>query len=166
MITLFIGRFQPLHNGHLHDLKEAIKFSDKVIVGVGSSNESNTTDNPFSFEERKNMIEKVIKKEHLQKIEILPIPDINDDKEWVNHVLKITGNIDIVYTGNNWVKRLFSQKNIEVRTVTIIDNINATKIRKRISKNEDWEELVPIEVTQEIKKIEGINRIKEINGVL
>ncbi len=166
MISLFIGRFQPLHNGHLHDIKKAIEFSDKIIVGIGSSQEKDTRDNPFSFEERKEMIEKIIKKENLDNIEILAIPDINDDAKWVGHVVSIVGSFDIAYTGNNWVKRLFERQGFTVKDVSILEGISATDIRKRIDKNEEWQELVPIEIADYIRKIEGVNRIKQINGKL
>lgn len=166
MIALFIGRFQPFHKGHLHDIKEALNFSDKVIIGIGSSQEQGTTDNPFSFEERKEMIEMVLKKNNISDYEIKSIPDINDDTKWVDHVVSLIGNFDIAYTGNSWVKRLFQRKGIEVKDVILLKDITATEIRKRIDRNENWQDLVPIEVVDYIKKIEGVNRIKEIKGIL
>ena len=166
MIALFIGRFQPFHKGHLHDIKEALEFSDKVIIAIGSSEENNTKENPFSFEERKEMIKKVLMKNNITNYEIIAIPDINDDEKWVDHVISIVDNFDIVYTGNNWVKRLFQRKKFEVKDVILLKGINATEIRKRIDKNEDWQELVPIEIVDFIKKVEGVNRIKNINGML
>ena len=166
MITLFIGRFQPFHDGHLHDIKEAIEFSEKVIIGIGSSEEENTKDNPFSFVERREMIEKVLQKNNLSNCEIIAIPDINDDANWVNHVTSIVGKFDTVYTGNDWVKKLFLRKGFEIKDVTIIKDLNATEIRRRIDHNEDWQEFVPHEIADSIRKIEGVNRIKEINGNL
>ena len=166
MITLFIGRFQPFHKGHLHDIKEASQFSDNVIIGIGSSQESNTSENPFSFDERKEMIEKVLMKNNLTNYTILPIPDINDDKKWVAHVVSIVDSFDVVYTGNEWVKKLFQRKGFEVKDVTLLKDINATEIRRRIDRNENWEELVPHEIAEFIRKIEGVNKIKEINGKL
>ena len=53
MKALFIGRFQPFHNGHLKVVQEILKEFDEVIIGIGSSKYSGTLDNPFSGEERK-----------------------------------------------------------------------------------------------------------------
>ena len=143
-----------------------MKFSDKVLIGIGSSNESNTTENPFSYEERKEMIQHTLKKENIDNCLFFPIPDINNDDEWATHVTSITGTVDIIYTGNDWVKNLFEQKNYQVRNVTMLKGVNATVIRKRIAQNKDWQRLVPIQVAHFLRKINGINRIKKINGIL
>lgn len=164
--TLFIGRFQPFHNGHLYDIRNALKFSDNIIIGVGSSQEKNTKENPFSYEERKEMMEKVIKKENLAGIEIKAVPDINDDNQWAEHVISITGKVDIVYTGNRWVKKLFLKKGFIIKDIILLPKVNATEIRGRIDKGRDWQELVPREIEEYIKKIDGVNRIKGINGKL
>ena len=36
-IALFIGRFQPLHHGHLYVLRTILKSYNKVKIGIGSS---------------------------------------------------------------------------------------------------------------------------------
>lgn len=55
-IAVFIGRFQPFHNGHLKVLKKAFEVADRVLVLVGSSNRARDTRNPFTFTERLDMI--------------------------------------------------------------------------------------------------------------
>jgi bifunctional NMN adenylyltransferase/nudix hydrolase len=54
---VFIGRFQPLHNGHVDILERALALSDRVIVLVGSSNLARSPRNPFTFDERRLMLE-------------------------------------------------------------------------------------------------------------
>lgn len=54
--VFFLGRFQPLHNGHLQVIKKAFELTDNLIMLVGSSNVSRSIRNPFTFEERKCMI--------------------------------------------------------------------------------------------------------------
>jgi bifunctional NMN adenylyltransferase/nudix hydrolase len=56
-VTVYIGRFSPFHLGHAHVLEQALKTSKLVIVLVGSSFQARSIKNPFSFDERKNMIE-------------------------------------------------------------------------------------------------------------
>ena len=56
MKALFIGRFQPFHLGHLLLLQRLSKQYDEFIIGIGSSQYQNTYDNPFSEEERRQMI--------------------------------------------------------------------------------------------------------------
>lgn len=54
---VFIGRFQPLHIGHLEVIDRARELADKVIILVGSSYQPRTPKNPFTFDERCAMIE-------------------------------------------------------------------------------------------------------------
>lgn len=164
MITLFIGRFQPFHNGHLYDIRNALKFSDKVIIGIGSSQEKNTSENPLSYEERKRMIEDALSSAGVTKFKIISIPDINDDSKWVEHVKSIAHKFDIVYTGNPYVKKLFLEKGFRVKDVEFLPGINATDIRKRAILEKKWEELVPVEVADYLKKIDAVSRIRQING--
>jgi nicotinamide-nucleotide adenylyltransferase len=49
--ALFIGRFQPLHLGHLDALKQISK--EEIIIGIGSSQYSGTKENPYNFEQEK-----------------------------------------------------------------------------------------------------------------
>ena len=59
--ALFIGRFQPFHKAHLQDIKAILKECDEVIIAIGSSQHSDTKDNPFSVAERIEMIDKTIR---------------------------------------------------------------------------------------------------------
>jgi len=161
--ALFIGRFQPLHNAHLSDIKLALKECPKVIIAIGSSQESGTSENPFSYEERKDMIKDVLHAHKILDYDIVPVSDINDDDKWVGHVKDVVPCFDIVYTGNSNTEKLFKAKNIEVRKIKLIPKINATEIRKRILHGNDWRELVPKEVSLYIEKIDGVGRIGEIN---
>jgi nicotinamide-nucleotide adenylyltransferase len=163
MITLFIGRFQPFHNGHLHDILKAATFSEKIIIGVGSSQKSNTKENPFSFEERKEMIDRVLHAHAIPHYEILAIPDIHNEEKWVDHVCSIVNDFDIVYTGNSHVRDLFEEKGFAVKDVILIPSITATEIRKRIANDDHWHSLVPNEIVQFIEKVKGMERIRNMH---
>lgn len=54
---VFIGRFQPFHNGHKAVIEAALEQAKEVVVVVGSSFAARNIRNPFTFEERKAMIE-------------------------------------------------------------------------------------------------------------
>ena len=53
---VFIGRFEPFHNGHRYVLERALAQARKVIVIVGSAGRPRTTKNPWNAEERAVMI--------------------------------------------------------------------------------------------------------------
>jgi len=138
--ALFIGRFQPFHQGHLDAIKQISE--PEIIIGIGSSQYSGTDDNPYSFEEREKMINSVLSKTDLN-YKIIAIPDIHDEKNWVEHVKNIVGDFDIVYTGNDWVKKLFEDKEYKVKTIKHNIDISGTKVREMIKNNDDtWKKFV------------------------
>ena len=57
-LAVYIGRFQPFHNGHLSVINKAEKLADKVLVLVGSANASPSIRNPFTYDERWEMIDR------------------------------------------------------------------------------------------------------------
>ena len=56
MDGLLIGRFQPFHLGHLDAVMFGLSRTENLFIGIGSSNKSNEKKNPFSSEERREMI--------------------------------------------------------------------------------------------------------------
>ncbi len=80
---VFIGRFQPLHNGHLEIIEDIIRQNDKVLLFVGSANRGRTYKNPFTFEERKSFIEQTLKS---PKVQILPLNDFPLDADWLSNL--------------------------------------------------------------------------------
>lgn len=159
---LFIGRFQPFHKGHLQDIIDALKEVDELIIAIGSSQFSHIEENPFSVEERIEMIEDTLIAKDISSYTIFPIPDISDDEKWVKHVEVIVPEFDIVFTGNELTEKLFKEKNYKIRKVTILQGINGTTIRDKIVRDENWQELVPKEVADFIKKINGAERIRKL----
>lgn len=135
MIALFIGRFQPFHAGHLDALKQILgdpsTNSGQVIIGVGSSQYSGTDENPYSFAERKKMIELAIKNFKNKNFKIIAVPDIHDPPNWVEHVEKIVGKFDLVYTGNKFTAKLFKEKKYMVKNIKKRINISGTTLRKQ-----------------------------------
>ena len=76
-LAVFIGRFQPFHKGHLHNITQALKVSSKLLINVGSSFNAPNIKNPFSFEQRKQMIVSDLEAVgiDLSKIVIEPLAD-------------------------------------------------------------------------------------------
>ena len=157
---LFIGRFQPLHNGHLSVIRDIAKHAALKIV-IGSAQYKNTADNPLSGEERKEMILSVLKAENIVA-DIHLITDVHDNKQWVNHVLKQTGHIDSVCSGNKLVIQLFKEKGIPVTVIKEIQPLKATKIREAIRQDKSIDSQVPPVVLQYLKKIRIAERLKSV----
>jgi len=94
-LIVFIGRFQPPHLAHIQIIKEAERISRKVLVLVGSANQPRTIKNPWTWQERGEMI-KMSLPEHVQNnIAIRPLHDkMYNDQEWVKQVQDTVMNVD------------------------------------------------------------------------
>lgn len=154
---LFIGRFQPFHLGHRMVINRMSKVVDEVVIGIGSSEDSYTKQNPFTADERREMIENSLSSGLRYKI--IDIPDIHDDARWVEYVVNLCPEFRIVYSGNSWVEGLFSKAGYSVMELGRHKNISATLVRESIISGKPWARLVPVGTYQVIKNIGGVERI-------
>lgn len=133
-LALIIGRFQPLHEGHLDLINHALEAADKVLVLVGSTNKLPDFKNPFSYEERLQLLEGVYASN--LDVQFRPLPDRDTDDEWasdvIGHVLSIEEDPTEVMLFCNPRDEAFYRKTL-VFPVTTIDNvkISATDIRNQ-----------------------------------
>lgn len=165
MKALLIGRFQPFHKGHLQIIQDASKKYNEVIIGIGSSQYGHALENPFTVEERKLMIEKSLGKIGVKNYRTVLIPDIHNPPKWVDHVLLIVSDFDVVLSNNSLTKRLFSEKGYDVKETPLYnkDEYSGKEIRRRMIDSEQWNNLVPQEVFNVIKDIDGAKRVKELS---
>jgi cytidyltransferase-like protein len=70
-----LGRFQPFHEGHLFLFKEILKKTGQVVIMVRSMPRSKN--NPFTFKQIKNRIEKKLKK-YKNKYKVLNVANITN----------------------------------------------------------------------------------------
>ncbi|MEM5874705.1 MAG: triose-phosphate isomerase [Candidatus Aenigmatarchaeota archaeon] len=142
----FIGRFQPLHLGHVYAINQALKLFDEVIVGIGSAQYYNQPRNPYTANLREKMIKLVFK--NRKNLKIVKVPDFNNDEKWTEYCIK-NFDFDIVFTASNHVKKCFEGKKevIEPLLLKPRNIYRGTYVRKLIKENnEKWKELVPKEV--------------------
>ena len=84
---LFIGRFQPFHNGHYYIISRALERAKKVIVLCGSSNRPRSLRHPWHYAEREAMIRSCFLAEQNKKIITAPLFDATyNDSLWITRV--------------------------------------------------------------------------------
>ena len=91
-IVVLIGRFQPIHNGHLPAFQKATDLAPKVVCVIGSANKPSVPKNPFSNEERKNMI--------------LDTLTNNKGTEFISDKLSFVSVEDTFYLKQEWFRRV------------------------------------------------------------
>jgi bifunctional NMN adenylyltransferase/nudix hydrolase len=87
-LCVFIGRFQPFHNGHLAVVREALAYGRYAAILLGSAGDPRRPDYiPFTEVEREEMIRACLTSEENARLFVIPIQDsaynLND---WVTRV--------------------------------------------------------------------------------
>lgn len=114
-LGIIVGRFQTIHSGHEYMIRTALSLCEHVGIFVGSSQESGTTANPFSYKTREGLL-RLLFGDH---VHIFPLPDIGvgNNASWGEYVLK---NVEVQYGKNPDL--LISGK--EMRRISWFDGLN------------------------------------------
>lgn len=124
--AMFIGRWQPFHNGHKWLISQKLNEGKPILIAVRDIEPDQN--NPFTTEQTIEMLKKVYETEN---VEVIKIPDI----ESINF------------------GRGVGYKVIEHKPESDIYNISATDIRKKILNNDNsWKEHVDEKIQEDIKK--------------
>jgi bifunctional NMN adenylyltransferase/nudix hydrolase len=87
-LGVFIGRFQPFHLGHQFIIQKALERVDSLVIVIGSSQDApRSFKNPFTFEERKALIQANLKDllpmHEFSRVNVIGVPDVpHDDNAW------------------------------------------------------------------------------------
>jgi len=165
-VGLLVGRFQPFHNGHLSAVKFALGKTGYLYVVVGSAQRSYERDNPFTAGERISMIKGALDGNGVDpsKWMAIPIPDADSHAVWVASVRSYVPHFDLVFTNDSLTFQLFEKEGIEVHSVPYLDRsrYSATNVRNGILERKDWESLVPKEVASQVKRFDGVERVRNL----
>ena len=139
--AIFIGRFQPLHFGHLAIIDTCMQDCEQLIMVVGSINRARTVKNPFTFTERKILIEQNLQAHaasYLDRTKIVGVEDNPyDDVAWQTEVTaavkkEAVHDADFYVVGHDKDESTFYLKMFPNWQFIACDNhrgINATDLR-------------------------------------
>jgi len=164
---LYVGRFQPFHKGHLKAIKEVLKEVEEIVIVIGSAQYSHNIHNPFTAGERIVMVRQALEEANVDysKVWIVPVPDVHLHMLWVSALEGYTPHFNIVFSNEPLTRRLFMENKYTVKKIRFFERkqYNSTSIREKMLANEKWEDLVPTSVVEYITKIDGINRLRDLN---
>ena len=164
-LGIIVGRFQTFHTGHLYMVDKACAVCDRVGVFVGSSQESGTLKNPFTYEEREYIIKKVFG----GAVEVCPLPDagIGNVPAWGEHVLAEAaarfGEVPDLFVSGKESRRAdwFDGENgAHVAELYIPKTIDVSASRMRAlmlaGERESWLSLAPAELADDFDRLRAI----------
>jgi len=160
-----IGRFQPLHRGHLTVLTDALDEFDFIFVAIGSSHISRTPENPFTVGERHAMVKDALIEAGIEqsRFKVVPLPDIDEEEKWPKYVVDTVGQFDAVVSGNSRVKELFEKK---TKKKVIVPKkkyaIEGKMVREALAKGEEMKKYIPDAVMAFLQKIGAARKILDI----
>jgi cytidyltransferase-related domain len=164
MIGFLIGRFQPFHLGHLEAIKFALSNVEHLHVGIGSSNKSHEERNPFTADERKEMILSSIDYAIAKRISLHYIPDVDDHSKWTHLVDEIIPEYDVVFSNDDFTHELYGKRGKSIISVDLKSrsNLSGTNIRNLILTDQNWKEFVPSGTRDVLSQIDGKKRLEDL----
>ena len=144
-VSVFVGRLDPLHLGHINTITTMIEEKDKggeAVVFLGSVN-SHLTGNKtlFNYQERRGFLRK-----RFPGVLVLPLPDMNNLGLWhivIKDLLSVfcpfgPKEEDVTfYCGVETDVSFLEGTNYKTRVVDrTIDGISATKVRSALGKGD------------------------------
>ncbi|MBL8484271.1 MAG: bifunctional nicotinamide-nucleotide adenylyltransferase/Nudix hydroxylase [Rhodocyclaceae bacterium] len=80
--SVYIGRFQPFHGGHAALLRRALAAAELCVVVIGSAFQARSPKNPFTWQERAEMIRLAAAEVDRERLLFLPVRDYYDGDRW------------------------------------------------------------------------------------
>ena len=135
---IFIGRFQPVHEGHVHAIGLAASQVQKLYILVGSANQCRSIRNPWTFQERKQMLALKLHSQRITNYEILPLNDHRySNTQWMSEVRATIEHYGMgspilfghMKEGNDYLKWF---PELKFKSIEAQYSINATQVRERM----------------------------------
>ncbi|MBS7349948.1 MAG: NUDIX domain-containing protein [Comamonas sp.] len=97
--AVVIGRFQPLHHGHMALIRQALGAAAQVVVVLGSAYQARTPKNPFTWQERAAMVSASFSAAEVARLHFVPMRDYYDSALWV---AKVRQAVQALVIGGGW----------------------------------------------------------------
>ena len=166
-IWLFITRAQPgLHKWHLDAIRQAVQneWLSKVIIWIWSSDKEYTAENPFTSEERRNLIERT--SQGIKDVvwdNIFLIPDFWDWEKWIKYIENNLPKFEYIISWNPRVLELMQKAWKKIADQKINYIVRWTTIRELIARNQMWKvkDFISQEAVNYLNEIWAPERLKK-----
>jgi nicotinamide-nucleotide adenylyltransferase len=111
---------------------------ERLILVIGSAEKSGTDDNPWTLQEREEIIRASTPLELQERMDIVGLDDVPDDDIWGENLQVLLPSEVIFFTGNEWVRDICERHGIQTDWIDSYEiDISGTKIREMIRRGED-----------------------------
>jgi bifunctional NMN adenylyltransferase/nudix hydrolase len=136
-VLIYIGRFEPPHNGHFATIRKALEQTETLLIFMGSHETCRSLRNPFTTEERLEMLKISLNENEQKKIKFIPIHDSNyNHHDWAKNVRALastnasTGIIGHKKDATSYYLNLFPDWEF-VEMPLLEGGLSSTEIRKK-----------------------------------
>lgn len=164
MDGLLIGRFQPFHLGHLAAVRFALSMVDRLWLGIGSSNQPMSRENPFTADERQEMIASSLDPSSASKTRIFLVPDVDDHQRWIRIIDDAVSSYEIVFTTDRNTAELYLERGTKVVRIPLTDreHLSGTVVRALVLEGRRWKHLVPNGTWEVMQRIGARDRLARL----
>lgn len=154
-VAVYIGRFQPFHNGHLRLVKDIVKeYPYSLYLAVPTVGGALTHANPFTAAERVQMIRACIQHFGLPvRATQFQVLTETDKRPLHIRVAEAIPDFELVFSGQEHTLSPFLRHGYSVvRLVPPDHRISGSRVRALMLEGGNWEKLVPFPVADYIKQ--------------
>ena len=157
--ALYVGRFQPIHWGHVKIIQSIVGDGYNPIIVVGSAQEVKSFKNPLDAKLRMELIHDLMKYIKPNDYHVLGLDNITVDSDWSSYVMNnvkfITGHTPkLFYGGDDVALKFFKEAGIECKKIDREAlEISGTQVREFIRQEDpQWKVFVPQPIQHKIYK--------------
>lgn len=149
-VSLILGRFQPIHNGHIKIIRDFLKkYPNRVLIGIvkGVKTSKDSTRNPLSFEyQRKLILDSLgdLKSKVIVYDKPLPnayLPDIAEELRQDDYeIISVGSGADRASAYNRMIDKMNSEnESVDIKYIKFPRTYeSATKVRESL-RSDDYE---------------------------
>lgn len=163
---VLIGRFQPLHLGHIEAFSFALSKARMLWIGIGSSNRRPSADNPFTAAEREEMIARSLPRRMEGRTRTYRIPDFGDHALWAAHIDRTVPPYGAIFTNDGETAAAYGPRTARAVPIPYVRRgaLSGTNVRRLIlaGRDREWASLVPPGTRSVLESIGAATRLHSL----
>lgn len=163
---VLVGRFQPLHLGHIEAFSYALSRARMLWLCIGSSNRQPDAGNPFTAAEREEMIARSLPQRMAGRIRTYRVPDFGDHRLWADHIDRTVPPYRIIFTNDGATAAAYGRRAAQAVPIPYVRRgaLSGTNVRGliRAGRTREWAALVPPGTRSVLESVGAAARLRSL----